>query len=126
MPKNDPPASSGAASGPGAGADPPRGTSAAPSRTPDVGPTAALSFAQAPPERGEPDSLPLTFCRKCQTEVQPLGKGRCPRCQTFLRLNFYPRKHPVNVLRRDALEAERVAEYQPTTAMLRFRCWQLA
>jgi hypothetical protein len=89
---------------------------------PNVGQTAAPQPALA----GEPDTLPLTYCRKCQVEVKPEGKGRCPRCQTFLRLNFVARRHPVNVLRRDALLAELVADYQPNTTMLRSTCAHLA
>jgi hypothetical protein len=75
---------------------------------------------------GEPDTLPLTFCRVCQLEVKPEGKGRCSRCGTFLRLNFVARKGPVNVLRRDALLAELVAEYQPRTVGTRATCEQYA
>jgi hypothetical protein len=75
---------------------------------------------------GEPDTLPLTFCRKCQVEVKPEGKGRCPRCQTFLRLNFVARKGPVNVLRRDQLHAENIAEYKPDTLQLSRACRRLA
>jgi hypothetical protein len=75
---------------------------------------------------GEPNTLPLTFCRVCQVEVKPVGKGKCPRCQTFLRLNFVARKHPVNVARRDALFAELVAEHQPRTVGTRATCEHLA
>jgi len=75
---------------------------------------------------GEPDTLPLTYCRKCQVEVMPQGKGRCPRCQTFLRLNFSARKHPVNLLRRDALLAELVSEFSPATIVERSACEHLA
>jgi hypothetical protein len=78
------------------------------------------------PANGEPDTLPLTYCRVCQVEVRPVGKGRCPRCGTFLRLNFVARKGPVNVLRRDALLAELVAEYQPRTVGTRSTCEQYA
>src|SRR5438876_206304 len=62
---------------------------------------------------GEPDTLPVTFCRRCQVEVKPIEKGRCPRCQKFLKLNFSARKRPVNVLRRDQLLAELTNDYQP-------------
>ena len=79
-----------------------------------------------PASVGEPDSLPVTWCKKCHADVRPVGKGRCPRCNVFLKLNFTARKHPVNVLRRDALLAELVAEYQPNTTMLRLTCAHLA
>ena len=75
---------------------------------------------------GEPDSLPLTWCKHCVAEVKPEGKGRCPRCQTFLRLNFARRTHPVNVLRREQLLAQYVRDYAPTTTHLRGMCEDLA
>ena len=78
------------------------------------------------PVIGEPDALPLTFCRKCEVDVKPVGKGVCPRCRTFLRQNFIARKHPVNVLRRDQLHAENLAEYRPDTLHLRRACRWLA
>ena len=75
---------------------------------------------------GEPGTLPLTWCRRCAVEVVPRDKGACPRCGTFLKQNFVARRHPVNRLRRDALLAELVAEYRPTTTMLRSTCAHLA
>jgi hypothetical protein len=75
---------------------------------------------------GEPGTLPMTWCKKCAANVQPEGKGRCPRCRTFLKLNFVARRHPVNVLRRDALFAEIVTEYRPSTLELRDACRYLA
>jgi hypothetical protein len=82
-------------------------------------------------ELGEPDGLPDAatvprYCNKCKAEVIPEGKGKCPRCGSFLRLHFYTRKHPVNVLRRDALFAELAAEFKPTTSTGRFNCELLA
>jgi hypothetical protein len=75
---------------------------------------------------GEPNSLQRTFCKVCQTEVQPIGKGRCPRCQTFLRLNFVARRHPVNRLRCEQLFDQLVADYQPSTTLLRATCTHLS
>jgi hypothetical protein len=75
---------------------------------------------------GEPDTLPVTFCRRCKVDVEPVGKGKCPRCGGFLRQHFVSRKHPVNVLRRDQLHAENIAEYQPDTLHLRWACRWLA
>src|SRR2546422_468738 len=75
---------------------------------------------------GEPDTLPLTFCRRCKVDVKPEGKGLCPRCGKMLRHNFLARKHPINVLRRDQLRAEIIAEYQPHTLELRDACQYLA
>ena len=43
-----------------------------------------------------------------------------------MRLNFGARKHPVNKLRRDALLAQLVADYQPNTTLLRSTCAHLA
>jgi hypothetical protein len=78
------------------------------------------------PTNGEPDTLPPTWCRKCGAEVKPVGKGRCPRCQTFLRLNFSARKHPINKLRREQILDTLVRDYQPDTTVLRAKCEQLA
>jgi hypothetical protein len=75
---------------------------------------------------GEPNSLPPTWCKKCQAEVLPYGKGKCPRCHTFLKHNFVQRKHPVNVLRRDALLKKLVADYQPQTTLTHASCEHLA
>jgi len=41
-------------------------------------------------------------------------------------LNFVARKGPINVLRRDALLAELVTDYQPDTTLLRSTCEDLA
>ena len=75
---------------------------------------------------GEPNALPLVFCRLCKVDVQPVGKGKCPQCGAFLRLNFIARKGPVNVVRRDQLLAELLAEYQPQTVGARATCEQYA
>jgi len=75
---------------------------------------------------GEPGTLPPTWCKVCEANVTPVGKGKCPRCGAFLRLNFLSRKHPVNMLRRDQLLAKLVADYLPTTTMLRATCEHLA
>lgn len=75
---------------------------------------------------GEPDTLPLTFCRNCNVDVKPVGKGKCPRCGKVLRFNFLARKHPVNKLRRQQLLDKLVAEYQPQTTMLQSSCEMLA
>jgi hypothetical protein len=44
--------------------------------------------------------------------VQPYGKGRCPRCHTFLKHNFIARKHPINQLRREQLLNKLIADYR--------------
>jgi hypothetical protein len=96
-------------------------------------PLAAPDAPTAPPDAvraalvGEPDAATdLRWCRKCAAMVRPIGKGRCERCNAFLKLNFSARKHPVNVLRRDALLAELNAEYAPATTMQRSTCAHLA
>ena len=76
---------------------------------------------------GEPHAWTVTqFCKKCQADVLPVGKGECPRCHCALRLNFRARRHPVNVTRRDQLYAEIVAEYRPHSLELRDACRYLA
>ncbi|MEQ1757594.1 MAG: hypothetical protein ABL986_04700 [Vicinamibacterales bacterium] len=75
---------------------------------------------------GEPGTLPATWCKQCAAEVLPVGKGRCPRCNTFLRLNFAARKHPVNKMRRQQILDKLVAEYTPQTTMLTATCEHLA
>lgn len=65
--------------------------------------------------RGEPDALPEVLCRHCKVMVRPTGKGICPRCAKFVRLNFIARRHPVNVARVDQLNAMLLAEHRPTT-----------
>lgn len=75
---------------------------------------------------GEPDTLPMTFCRKCEVEVKPVGKGKCPRCGIFLRQNFVARRHPVNKLRVEQHLAELFAEFRPATVVGRRTCEQLA
>jgi hypothetical protein len=75
---------------------------------------------------GEPGTLPPTWCKRCQAEVKPEGKGRCPRCNTFLKLNFAARRHPVNKLRCRQLLDQFLAEYAPTTTLGRSTCEQLA
>jgi hypothetical protein len=82
--------------------------------------------AQAAHLTGVPDSLPETWCPNCQANVKPKGKGLCPRCSRFLKNSFAARKHPVNVLRRDALLAKLVAEYRPSTQRLLSACEQYA
>jgi hypothetical protein len=97
--------------------EPPSGPDAAPRAEPG-GPL--------PPSPGEPGAAPPTFCRKCQVEVRPQGKGQCPRCGTFLRLNFVARRHPVNVLRRDALLADLLRQFPPANIVERSTCEHLA
>jgi hypothetical protein len=75
---------------------------------------------------GVPDSLPETWCAHCKVDVQPRGKGLCPRCGRFLRQSFAARKHPVNLARRDELHNENIAEYKPQTLHLRRACRWLA
>jgi hypothetical protein len=104
--------------------------------TPNVGQPAALV---APPRgsarpvgfpaevqtalTGEPDAWTVKqWCRSCHVDVLPVGKGECPRCHKALRLNFKARRHPVNVLRRDAHLEKLVARYQPHTPMVQSTC----
>ena len=75
---------------------------------------------------GEPGTLPATWCKQCAAEVLPVGKGRCPRCNSFLKLNFAARKHPVNKLRRQQLLDQLVSDYEPRTTMWRSTCEHLA
>ena len=87
-----------------------------PSGTPNGAPPTSDIFLGAPATiqaalTGEPGTLPEVWCRKCNANVKPEGKGTCPRCHTFLKLNFVARRHPINVLRRDQLYHEIVAEY---------------
>ena len=61
---------------------------------------------------GEPDTLPPVWCGYPQAEVAPQGKGRCPRCQTFLRLNFGARGNTrINRLRREELFDTLISRY---------------
>jgi hypothetical protein len=76
--------------------------------------------------RGEPGTLPETWCKVCKARVRPVGKGRCERCGTFLKLNFIARRHPVNKLRVQQIEDQLVAEYQPRTLLQRSSCEDLA
>ena len=75
---------------------------------------------------GEPGTLPEVWCRKCEATVLPAGKGRCPKCNAFLRLNFAARKHPVNKLRRQQLLDKFVSDYRPNTQRLQSMCEQYA
>ncbi len=76
---------------------------------------------------GEPDAATdLRWCKKCQGWVRPIGKGRCERCNAFLRLNFSARRHPTNLARREALLAKLTADYRPATTMLLASCEHLA
>jgi len=75
---------------------------------------------------GLPDTLPITWCPNCKADVQPKGKGSCPRCGRLLRGAFLARRRPVNILRRDVLLQKLVADYQPTTTRLQAACEHLA
>jgi len=75
---------------------------------------------------GEPGTLPPTWCRSCQATVTPVGKGTCPRCARFLRLNFVSRKHAVNKLRRQQILEQLLADYHPTTTLGHSSCDMLA
>lgn len=88
--------------------------------------SSALPQATQAHLRGIPDTLPLTWCAHCNAEVLPKGKGTCPRCARFLKGSFSARKHPVNLLRRDALLAKFVRDYQPDTQRLQSMCEQYA
>jgi hypothetical protein len=83
---------------------------------------AALAVHRA----GEPGTLPLTWCKKCAADVRPEGKGVCPRCRTFLRLNFVSRKHPINRLRKQQLLDKLIADYRPDSQRLHSACEQYA
>ena len=37
--------------------------------------------------------FPVTFCKRCRIDVQPI-EGQCPRCNSFLRLNYHALKAP--------------------------------
>jgi hypothetical protein len=76
--------------------------------------------------KGEPGTLPPTWCRHCAAMVKPEGKGVCPRCGRFLRQNFLARKHPVNRLRRQQLHEQLIAEYTPHTMLQRWQCEMFA
>jgi len=75
---------------------------------------------------GLPDSLPLTWCPNCKADVQPKGKGYCPRCARMLKGSFLARKHPVNMMRRDALLKRLTDDYRPNTTLLQSHCETLA
>ncbi len=75
---------------------------------------------------GVPDSLPPQWCGKCKADVIPRGKSLCPRCGRMLKQSFLARKHPVNILRRDALRKKLTDEYRPTTQRLQSMCEQYA
>jgi len=75
---------------------------------------------------GEPDSLPMTWCEKCQADVKPQGRGQCPRCGRVLRHSFLARRHPVNKLRRQQLLDKFVRDYRPDTQRLQSMCEQYA
>jgi len=77
-------------------------------------------------ELGVPDTLPVTWCPKCQADVKPMGKGQCPRCGRVLKHSFMARKKPVNVLVRDQHLRKLVADYQPSTTMATATCRHLA
>ena len=87
-----------------------------------LGTSAAIQAALT----GEPGTLPPTWCKKCAADVLPAGKGRCPRCNSFLKLNFSARKHPVNKLRRQQLLDKFVLDYRPNTQRLQSMCEQYA
>ena len=102
--------------------EPPAPATVPPAHNVFTGAPAAIQAALT----GEPDTLPPTWCKKCQAEVKPEGKGVCPRCHTFLSRNFTARKHPVNKLRRQQLLDKFVRDYQPNTQRLQSMCEQFA
>ncbi len=76
---------------------------------------------------GEPDTQTAPqWCKRCKAQVIPVGKGRCPRCNAFLRLNFTARRHPINVLRKDALLGQLLQQFPPTNIIDRSNSEQLA
>jgi hypothetical protein len=75
---------------------------------------------------GEPGSLLPVWCKVCEAEVRPEGKGRCPRCQTFLRRNFAARRHPQNKLRCQQILDKLVVDYEPSTTMTMATCEHLS
>lgn len=75
----------------------------------------------------EPDAQTTPqWCKRCKADVIPRGKGLCPRCGIFLRQNFVARRHPVNVLRREALLADLLKDFPPTNSRERKTLEQLA
>lgn len=101
--------------------DAPLGQPDAPSAPPAANNVFEAAAVQA--LTGEPNTWTVKqWCKKCAAEVLPVGKGDCPRCHCALRLNFKARRHPVNVLRRDAELAKLVARYRPHTTMVQSTC----
>jgi hypothetical protein len=86
----------------------------------------AAAPARSPHLLGEPDTLPPTWCRKCEAEVKPIGKGNCPRCGRVLKGSFLARRHPVNKLRRQQILEKLVSEHRPQTTMAFANCSHLA
>jgi hypothetical protein len=97
-----------------------------PEKTVSTASSAAERLTQAAQLLGIPDTLPMTWCPNCKADVLPKDKGRCPRCARMLKGSFLARRHPVNLLRRDALLAKLVADYQPNTTMQHATCQHLA
>ncbi len=89
-------------------------------------PSPAHGASNGPVVVGEPEAPKRQWCKHCQADVPVEGRGMCSRCGRFLRLNYVNRKHPVNMLRRDALKAEIVAEFRPSNVLERSTCEHLA
>jgi hypothetical protein len=71
-------------------------------------------------------TMPITFCKRCGVDVAPVGKGSCPHCRSFLKLNFVGRKHPINILRREQLLNKLVDEFKPDSVIQHAMCETLA
>lgn len=111
--------------GPRNGPEQPEGPSK-PGQQNDVPPPAQAANPE-PSAASLAEILPPTWCPHCKAfEEKPHGKGQCRRCGRVLKGAFLARRHPVNLLRRDALLAKLIADYQPNTTVLRSSCEVLA
>lgn len=59
------------------------------------------------------------YCKQCARDVMPVGKGQCPHCGVFMRLNFVARRHPVNVSRCEMILADLCAQFPPRNVLER-------
>ena len=119
------PAPNGEPNGAATGAPP-----APPGEPPGTAPTQAPASASEPSlPSAAPASEPapdLRWCSRCEAQVIAVDKGRCPTCRSFLKGSTVARKNPLNVAKRDAILADLIAEYKPTTTMETATCEHLA
>ncbi len=60
---------------------------------PSAAPSPADGKSHGTSTVGEPDAQTTPqWCKKCQADVIPRGKGLCPRCGIFLKQNFVARR----------------------------------